>query len=128
MAKKDYYLQSLYDTLTMCDLVIQNRQALGEEKVQQAKKLKAETEQRIGQYQQINGITLIEAPEGTHKLGHTVSHSPILGEEGQMIERYELVLEADFLPCSCAYAADPSEFRAYIQQWETTGKVWLPEI
>lgn len=45
-----------------------------------------------------------------------------------MIERYELVLEADFLPCGCAYAADPSEFKAIIQQWETTGKVWLPEI
>lgn len=45
--KKDKYLQSLYDTLTMCDLVIQNRQVLGDGKVQQAKKLKAETEQRI---------------------------------------------------------------------------------
>ena len=44
---KDDYLQSLYDTLAMCELVIQNRQVLGEEKVQQAIKLKVETEQRI---------------------------------------------------------------------------------
>ena len=44
---KDDYLQSLYDTLAMCELIIQNRQVLGEEKVQQAIKLKVETEQRI---------------------------------------------------------------------------------
>lgn len=74
-----------------------------------------------------NRMTLIEAPEGTEQLGHTVTHSPILAES-KMIERYELVLEADFLPCGCAYATDPSEFREYINQWETTGKVYLPEI
>ena len=45
--QQDLYLQSLNDTLTMCDLVIQNRQVLGTEKVQQAIKLKAETEERI---------------------------------------------------------------------------------
>lgn len=45
--KKDTYLQSLQDTVEMCDLVIQNRQVLGEDKVQQAIKLKAETEERI---------------------------------------------------------------------------------
>ena len=73
-------------------------------------------------------MTLIEAPEGTQELRHTVAYSPILGEEGKMIERYELVLEADFLPCGCAYAADPSEFKEIIHQWETTGKVFLPEM
>lgn len=44
---EDLYLKSLRDTLTMCDLVIQNRQVLGDEKVQQARKLRAETEERI---------------------------------------------------------------------------------
>ena len=73
-------------------------------------------------------MMLIEAPKGMEQLGHTVAYSPILGEEGKMIERYELVLEADFLPCGCAYAADPSAFKDWIQQWETTGKVWLPEM
>lgn len=73
-------------------------------------------------------MTLIEAPEGTDYWGHTITYSPVLGEEGKMIERYELVLEADFLPCGCAYAADPSEFKCLIYQWETTGKVYLPEI
>lgn len=72
-------------------------------------------------------MTLIEAPEGTERLGHTVTYSPIL-VEGKMIERYELVLEADFLPCGCAYAADPSEFKDLVHQWGTTGKVLLPEI
>lgn len=46
---EDLYLQSLRDTLTMCDLVIQNQQVLGDEKVQQARKLKAETEERYRQ-------------------------------------------------------------------------------
>ena len=56
-------------------------------------------------------ITLIEAPRRTQKLGHTIAYSPILREEGQIIVRYELVLEADFIPCGCTYAADPSEFQ-----------------
>lgn len=77
--------------------------------------------------QKTNG-TLIEAPEGTDYLGHTISHTPSLGEEGKLIERYELVLEADYFPCACAYAADPAEFKELIHQWETTGKVLLPEI
>ena len=73
-------------------------------------------------------MALIEAPEGTQEFGHTVSYSPILGGEGKMIERYELVLHVDGTPCGCAYATDPAEFKDLIHRWETFGKVLLPEM
>ena len=129
MLKKDYYLQNLYDTLVMCELAIQNRQVISEEMVQRAKRIKVETEQRMSEYEKAHStVTLIKAPEGTQYLGHTVTRSPILGEKGKMIERYELVLEADFIPCGCTYATDLRDFEGIVHLWETTGKAYLSEI
>lgn len=46
-SKKDTYLESLYSTIEMCDLVIQNAQVFANDRVEQARKLRRETEENI---------------------------------------------------------------------------------
>lgn len=46
-AGKDLYLESLYSTLEMCDLVLQNSQVFSKEKVLKAQKLREETQEYI---------------------------------------------------------------------------------
>lgn len=46
-SKKDTYLESLYETIEMCDLVIQNAQVFSSDRVLQAQKLRKETEENI---------------------------------------------------------------------------------
>lgn len=45
--KEDLYLKSLYNTLEMCDLVLQNSQVLPDEQVVKAQKLRKETQESI---------------------------------------------------------------------------------
>lgn len=44
---RDKYLEGLYETIKMCDLVLQNAQAFSTERVQSAQKLRKETEEYI---------------------------------------------------------------------------------
>ena len=46
-AGKDLYLESLYSTLEMCDLILQNSQVLPDEQVLKAQKLRKETQGNI---------------------------------------------------------------------------------
>lgn len=45
--KKDTYLEGLYDTLEICDLVLQNSQVFSDEKVLKAQALRRETVENI---------------------------------------------------------------------------------
>ena len=71
-------------------------------------------------------MTLIEAPEGAEYLSHTIIYAPKLSNEGELIESYELILEADFFPCGCTNAPHPECFKEIINQWSNTGTVYLP--
>lgn len=42
--EKDTYLESLYTTLEMCDLVLQNKSKFPKEQVERAEQIKLETE------------------------------------------------------------------------------------
>lgn len=49
--KRDEFLESLYETLSACDLVLKNQAAFGKELAMKAAKIRKETQEYISSYE-----------------------------------------------------------------------------